>query len=648
MSKSNLNNFLHPKKSKKIKKIKKRLIILTSVIGGVLLIIVILFFIYKGPAKRIYNYGLEGKNLFFTAQENLINQDFETAQNNLTNATENFNKAHQQFGMFKWLKLIPVIGTQISAIDNLLIAGVSTGESLKKITNEAQKIITPIQKNGDVSLNSLTEEETELLLKNIYESKPILDQAKQSIDVAVDKINKIPNRGLLKRIKNITDPLKEKLPELQSAIDQAISSSQIIPTIAGYPEQKTYLFLLQNNTEIRPTGGFIGTYGILKLKNGDITNFNTENSYNLDEPAEAWLNEEPPWPLTRYNNVTNWFFRDSNWSPDFPTTAAKAEWFYNKERGPEKNIDGIIAVTPTFIKSLLALTGDIKVNGLIFNADNLIEVLQYQVDQGYLSQNINESERKEIIGVLSKKILDKILDLPKSKWSDLWLVINKDIKEKHILVNLKNNVIQDLLVKENWAGKITNVDHDYFTVIDANLASLKSDPGVKRTIEYVLNYDSGNLIADLTINYKNEGTLTWKTTRYRTYTRVYVPAGSNLLKSTGSMVDCKLPDEGSIEQLEELNKISYGTFICIEPGEEKSLSFKYKLPERIVEQLKSDSYKLLIQKQAGAENYDLLLRIKSNDKIKSLIGVDSYVKNDKDYIEIDTQLSKDILVDILY
>jgi len=483
----------------------------------------------------------------------------------------------------------------------LLEAGISTGKSIQTINDIAISIVDPLEKNGDISLNSLSEEETELLLKNIYESKDSLIDAKKSIDNAVTKIDKIPNNGLIGKLKEATDPLKEKLPELQTAIDQAISASQIIPVVAGYPDTQTYLFLLQNNTEIRPSGGFIGTYGILKLKNGDIDYFKTDNTYNLDEPAEEWLDEKPPWPLTRYNAVHQWFFRDSNWSPDFPTSAKKAEWFYEKERGPEKDINGIIAVTPSFIQSLLSLTGEIKINGLTFNEENLVDVLQYQVAQGYLRQGIDDSERKEIIGVLSSKILEEVLNLPKSKWSDLWEVINENINQKHLLINLKNSEIQGYILKENWGGAINSVDHDYFTVIDANLASLKSDPGVKRTISYTLHYDSGNLIADLKINYNNEGTLTWKTTRYRTYTRVYVPQGSNLLKSSGSMIDCKIDDEGSVEKVDELGKTSFGTFICIEPGEEGNLEFKYKLPDYIADSLKNDEYKLLVQKQPGAE-----------------------------------------------
>ena len=649
MSNNKINNFLHPKSKKKIKKIRlKKTIIITSIIIGILLLIgLILFFIYKDTGYNIYNKSLSGKDNFYLAQEKIIEQDFDAASLALGEATNNFKEAHSEFEKINWLNFIPWVGIQVNAIDNLLLAGISTGESLNVISNTARDIITPLQKNDDISLSTLSEEETEELMKNIYESKESLEEAKTSIDSAVEYLENVSGKGLLNKIKDVIVPLKDNVPELQNSIDVAISASQILPSIAGYPEQKTYLFLLQNNTELRPTGGFIGTYGILKVYNGDINYFKTNNVYNLDEPAKDWLYIEPPWPLTRYNAVYNWYLRDSNWSPDFPTSAKKAEELYHLERGPEKNIDGIIAVTPTFIQSLLKLTGEITVNGLTFTEENFVETLQYQVDKGFLSAGMEESERKEIIGLLSKEILDRVLELPKSKWPDFWKVFDKDITEKQILIYVKDGYVQDFIEKENWGGSIKKVDHDYLAVIDANLASLKSDPGIKRTISYTLNRDGDNFIANLEINYKNEGTITWKTTRYRTYTRVYVPLGSNLLKTDGSMVDCKI-DNGDVSTEDELGKTVFGAFICIEPGEEKTLSYKYILPENISRNFNNDSYNLLVQKQAGVGSHELYLNFRLKKK-PNIIETDNDIDIElSDVIVVNSLLSQDRLIKLEY
>ena len=39
----------------------------------------------------------------------------------------------------------------------------------------------------------------------------------------------------------------------------------LYPNFAGFKEPKTYLVLLQNSNELRPTGGFIGSVGIANV-----------------------------------------------------------------------------------------------------------------------------------------------------------------------------------------------------------------------------------------------------------------------------------------------------------------------------------------------------------------------------------------------
>lgn len=650
MKNKKINNFIKPtnkkgKKEKRINKIIKYILIITSFI---ILLLLFFYFLYKDNILSIYNNGIAGKDSFYNAQEYIIQQDFEKANASLEKALASFKTAQDEYQTLRWLRVMPYLGNQLNALDKILSAGISTGESLLTISGIANEIITPFQKDDEISLSTLSVEETKSLLKSIVESKPSLEEAKVQIDEAVYYLNSINQRGLVGKIKEVLQPLQEKIPQLQHGIEVSISASQILPWIGGYPESKTYLFLLENNTELRPTGGFIGTYGILKVKDGDIQSFKTDNVYNLDEPAAEWVSEDPPWPLTRYNAVHNWYLRDSNWSPDFPTAAKKAEYFYNLERGPEKNIDGVIAVTPTFIQSLLNLTGPITVNGLEFNNENLVDTLQYQVDRGFLSQGLDESARKEIIGILSKDILDKVLELPRSKWPDLWEVFNKDIEEKQILIYSKDKDIQNFIEKENWGGKIYNPTGDYLAVIDANLASLKTDPFVKRTINYTVDRDGDNFIANLEIIYNNTAEITWKTTRYRTYTRVYVPRGANLLTSSGAMVDCKINEEGNVAKEESLEKSVFGAFICIEPGEQKSLTFKYMLPSTVFEAFSNSKYQLMIQKQAGTDSHNLNLHLNLHKKPEG-IEINDVVDNDiESDIVINSILSKDQLITVNY
>ncbi|MFA5030466.1 MAG: DUF4012 domain-containing protein [Patescibacteria group bacterium] len=617
-------NFIKPNKSfDKSKKSRKVLWYSLGALGVLVLFFVVLVGVYWGPTQQVIRTATTGKDSFLKAQDLLLAQDFSGAQITLQSAIEDFQSSQKTFKKFLWLEHLPWIGTQVKAVDNLFSVGITTGQSIKEVASVASSIVAPLKKDEEISLAALTPEETHQLLANIYDAKPKLEEAKISITQAVAFVDEIPSEGLIKKLSDIIDPIKDQVPQVQSGLDQAIQVSQILPLIAGYPDSKTYLFLLENNAELAPSGGFIGTYGILKIKDGDITSFATDNVYNLDVPAEAWLDVEAPWPVATYNAAPKLFLRGASWSPDFPTTGKTAQWFYQAERGPEKKIDGTIAITPTFIESLLTITGEVQVDGLTFTSDNFTEVLQDQVERGFLRQGASLSERKEIIGDLSTIILDDVLSLPKSRWFDLWKVIQKNIEEKQILLYSNDDNIQSMILKQNWGGEIQNVDGDYLTVIDANLASLKTDTVMQRSLDYKVHREGDTLIADVNFTYTNQGTITWKTTRYRTYVRVYVPQGSTLISSEGAMVDCKKTQSGNVETTEELNKTVFGAFVCTEPGESKTFHLQYALPSRITDQVDNGQYQLLIQKQAGTTPYSLTLNLDFGKKLKSFETADT-------------------------
>ena len=67
-----------------------------------------------------------------------------------------------------------------------------------------------------------------------------------------------------------------------------------------------------------------------------------------------------------------WTMHDANWFPNFPTSAEKVSWFYEKTGG--RTVDGVIAITPELLRDLLAITGpiDMPEYDKTINADNFI------------------------------------------------------------------------------------------------------------------------------------------------------------------------------------------------------------------------------------------------------------------------------------
>lgn len=642
------------------KKVNKKV----KVVGIVAIIIFVVFIlpellfglIYFKNFKTTYTEAILGKNSFLQAQTAMQEQNFAVTATQLSTAQEHLTASSQAFNKIPLIRKLPVIKTQVSALDNVLSAGISMADAIEELALLGEDVIKIAKVEGEeTSFNKIGKEKKEAILKKIYNSPEQIDAAKAKLESAVASLNNIPKKGLLKPVKKAIAPIVENLPLLNEVINKGVPALEVLPAIAGYPDTKTYLFLLQNNSELRPTGGFIGTYGILKVKNADIELFETDNIYNLDNKGKNTVFVDPPEPLAVYLGSKQWLMRDANWSPDYPISASKAEEFYHLEGGPEANIDGVIAITPYFIEDLLKLTGPITVDDEEFTAENFIDKLQFKVEFGYLQEGLSDATRKDVIGKMSSILMQRMLDLPKDKWPELWTIFVSNVEEKQILLYMKNEKLEEYIEELNWDGRIKDVEYtgrDYVMVVDANLAALKTDKVMERNINYVINKEGEDLIATMQINYKNNGTFTNMTTRYRTYTRVYVPLGSELLSSEGFYTNDRYlggdPTQALVKQDEEFNKTIFEGFISVEPQSEQTITLKYKLPQEIKDLISKQKYGLYWQKQSGSDNYPLVIEADIGQKINEAGSLDVLPKIDNNKVQFETDLRTDRYFAISY
>lgn len=368
--------------------------------------------------------------------------------------------------------------------------------------------------------------------------------------------------------------------------------------------EKIFLILFENNLEIRPGGGFIGAFGILKIKNGRLVSIETHDLSNFDGRIPDGI--KPPYPMEEMLRIKSWKMRDSNYSPDFPTNARKAEEFYYLGRGEEK-FDGIIAVTTNVLASFLKVTGPIEVAGYpgTYDSNNAAIALEYQVEKGFDEQGIERGERKSVMGFLAKEILGRVDKLTLSeKWNFLKVIFD-DLKRKDIQIYLKNKELAAVAREANWDGAVDeNWRKDYLMMVDANLGAYKSDYYMKRSVDYSIDLSKDEPEVKLRIAYKHTAQKKdWMTNDYRDFLRVYVPDGSWLT----SHANAERPVFGS-----ELGKKYLGFNVFVPVNKERTVEINYKLPK----EMKTGDYDLKIQKQPGLNDIPVAVHVKYPDGSK--------------------------------
>ncbi|MDD4271942.1 MAG: hypothetical protein PHF50_04030, partial [Patescibacteria group bacterium] len=276
---------------------------------------------------------------------------------------------------------------------------------------------------------------------------------------------------------------------------------------------------------------------------------------------------------------------------------------------------GVIAITPKLITDFLKITGPKIIEGQSYNENNFQDLLQYRVEKGYQVLGVSSWQRKEVIGDISKELKIKIFDLPPDKWSEIINAITGNLTAKNLMFYLTDSQLENIAIQNGWAGEIKNYYGDYFMAVDANLAALKTDAVMSRSINYKMEEKASGMFSKLTLNYAHNGRLDWKTSAYKSYTRVYLPLGSQLIKVSGYKNE-------QIDTGIEAGKTWFGFYLIVEPGKTKNIAVEYKLPPVML----NNSYGLYIQKQPGKELDNLSVDLSFKNGIKSYSPTDLSLK----------------------
>lgn len=511
-----------------------------------------------------------------------------SAESRLENASGNLDDLHWLFAL---TGQIPVK----KSLDHFLQAGAFLSAALAQETKGVEPLVT-------TALNLTAKDSTSIPALDLNETGPALTTAQEKILLAEAHLKKIDPQVLGGRLTNYYQTLKETTAALKETTPLLKTLTAALPELLGHQSPKTYLLVFQNSNEIRPTGGFIGSYGKVVLDKGRIDKLVVDDVYNLDGLLETkGVDVEPPAPLKEHLGVSRWLMRDANWSPDFTVSAQQIADFYSQAMGDQ--IDGVLGLDLEVVQRLLELTGPIYLAQFNESIDtkNFFEKTEFYSEADYYS---GSPQKKTFLSLLSAKLLEKVLQLETVDFGRLGQVVQNSLAERHLLIYLPEGEVANLLAQENWDGRVKSFGGDYLMVVDANVGATKANYYVKRNLSYaVKNMDrQGTWQGILKINYVHgAASNAWPGGAYKNYLRVYVPQGSVLKKVERSSegVDTKALDiTKGIDETQGDGKTVWGTVFTLNAGKSLSLTFTYNLPTD-AGLLKADSYSLLVQKQSG-------------------------------------------------
>ncbi len=397
--------------------------------------------------------------------------------------------------------------------------------------------------------------------------------------------------------------LTNDLPVIRHKINQARLLLPLVPGFIAQDSKKTYLVLFQNSAELRPTGGFIGSYGLLSFEKGKLLDFSVEDIYAADGQLKGYV--EPPEPIKQFLGQNTWYFRDSNWDPDFTVSAERAEWFLNKTTS--RNVDGVIAVNLPAVKELLAATGPITLSDYNeeVTSDNLFERAEYHSEIDFFP---GSTQKKDFLGALAREIFDRLKNSSASGMLKLSQALETSLAQKQLLIYLHDADSQRLLMEQNWAGAIFTpglnltanqpITSDYAFSVEANLGINKANYFLKRNLEQQLTLlKNREILSVTTIEYQNQSPAdAWPGGIYRTYLRQYLPQNSTLISV--KVADSKL-NLKDIDQTIINDKLVLGFPVTVPVKNSLKVEITYRLNDPLTITDQQGRLAVVVPKQPG-------------------------------------------------
>jgi hypothetical protein len=416
------------------------------------------------------------------------------------------------------------------------------------------------------------------------------------------------------------------LDRLEVLLGRAFDGVRFQHWFLGFQGPRTYLVLGQNQQEIRATGGLIGVAVQITLDQGHLVSLRYHDSTTVDALPPQYPNNPPaPEPIYWYLWMERLLFRDANWSPHFPASAALIADLYRLGQGVQ--VDGVITGTKGLIVDMVDLLGDISVPSLsepltretadyYTNADNS----PYQCSQRHVSGRGKRCFDEDLFFALNGRLSSRISDKEKVAIIRLFKTA---LDRGNILVHVFEPEQAKTLTDLGWNGAIPLINHDYLLVVDSSFPGHTAG-AVVRHWDYQVSLQVGKpAMALLRVRYDHQGTrLKGQICRqseffecYWNYFRIYVP------RTATNVVAPPVPlhegsekliwgysdaDSGSLVRDSDTGPArltEVGGYIAVAPDSITTVPLEYQLPWELVRPIGRDSYeyRLLVQKQPGMD-----------------------------------------------
>lgn len=335
--------------------------------------------------------------------------------------------------------------------------------------------------------------------------------------------------SLLDRLSETLSFLQTSLqatPRLQPLVSQVVSVRSLVsrtqPLVTAGPQllainsKSLVLILIQDQTELRPTGGYLNLFALANLEGGRITDIQIYDTASTDTQLRGQV--LPPVDLQRAIGESSWYLRDANWDPDFPTSASRIAWFISKELSIQPDL--VVSLNLTTLVQLLDITG--PVNSI--TSKNFYDL--------YFASLKDNPSSSQFLSNLSKALFSRLQSLSSPRLSQLLVTFLSSLYNRQIFIApLSVSVPQ--LAAAGWSGGVALSAcrsalpclNSYIYAVESNVGINKANAFITRKAQVEAKITPGQISYTYRLTLANSSPdSTWPGGNYKNYLRVYLPS----------------------------------------------------------------------------------------------------------------------------
>jgi hypothetical protein len=369
---------------------------------------------------------------------------------------------------------IPWVGDPLASMRSIASASDEVGTRVVPVLTAESERIDPaaLRVNGDT-----------FRLTPLLDALPGLRSADAALLEAGRRISDGPSSTWLGAVDRKHASIERQISEVEGYVAAAVRAAQIVPAMMGQNGPRTYFIGLQNEAELRGTGGLPGAWAICRTDHGTIhfTQFGSDTALQARGhhhliPTGLDFGKD-------YNNAyaasdPTSSFVDSNVSPHFPYTAQIWAAMWQKVTG--QRVDGVMALDPTVLGYFLRAAGPIVAKyGVPVSSANVVSLTEKDEYQLFPSN----AERKPFLVSVLRATAHKVTS-GSGRPIALLRAASQSALERRLLVWSRDPAIEKVIEQTNYAGAIPDDAQPFSALILNNASGGKLDYYLHRAVAY--------------------------------------------------------------------------------------------------------------------------------------------------------------------